>query len=33
MRGLKNWEKALAHPYLAQFIRGTDGVCDFGKVV
>lgn len=33
MRGFKNWDKALAHPYLAQFIRGTEGVCDFGKVV
>jgi len=33
MRGFKNWDKVLAHPYLAQFIRGTEGVCDFSKVV
>ncbi len=33
MRGFKNLGKALAHSYLAQFIRGTDGVCDFSKVV
>jgi hypothetical protein len=33
MRGFKNWDKALAHPYLAQFIPGTEGVCDFSKVV
>ena len=33
MRGFKSWTKALAHPYLAQFLRGTDGVCDLRKVI
>ena len=33
MRGFKSPEKALAHPYLATFLRGTDGVCDFRKVI
>ena len=33
MRGFKNRNKTLAHSYLAQFIRGTDGVCDLSKVI
>jgi len=33
MRGFKNWDKVLAHPYLAQFIRGTEGACELSKVV
>lgn len=33
MRGFKNWDKALAHPYLSEFLRGEDGVCDLSKVV
>jgi hypothetical protein len=33
MRGFKSWDKALAHPYLSEFLRGEDGVCDLSKVV
>ena len=33
MRGFKSWDKVLAHPYLAQFVRGVDGLCDFRKVI
>lgn len=33
MRGFKSLDKAVAHPYLTQFIRGTDGLCDFRKVI
>jgi len=33
MRGFKSWDKALAHPYLSQFLRGTEGVCDLRKVI
>jgi hypothetical protein len=33
MRKFKNRDKVLAHPYLAQFIRGTDGVYYFSKLV
>jgi hypothetical protein len=33
MRGFKSWDKALAHPYLSQFLRGTAGVCDLRKVI
>ncbi|MHC4301139.1 MAG: hypothetical protein ACYS7Y_28040 [Planctomycetota bacterium] len=33
MRGFKSPKKALAHPHLAQFIRGTDGICDFSQVI
>jgi len=33
MRGFKSPNKALAHPYLAQFLRGTDGLCDLRQVV
>jgi hypothetical protein len=33
MRGFKSWDKALAHPYLSEFLRGEDGVCDLRKVV
>jgi len=33
MRGFKKWQKALAHPYLSEFLRGTDGLCDLRKVI
>jgi hypothetical protein len=33
MRGFKSWDKALTHPYLSQFLRGTEGVCDLRKVI
>lgn len=33
MRGFKNDDKALAHPYLSEFLRGTDGLCDLRKVI
>ncbi len=33
MRGFKNWDKALAHPYLSEFIKGTDGLCDLRRVI
>ena len=33
MRGFKNWDKALAHPYLSAFLKGTDGLCDLRKVI
>jgi transposase-like protein len=33
MRGFKSWDKALAHPYLSEFIRGTDGLCDLRRVI
>ena len=33
MRGFKADQKILAHPYLADFLRGQHGVCDLRKVV
>jgi hypothetical protein len=33
MRGFKSWDKALAHPYLSEFLRSQDGVCDLRKVI
>jgi hypothetical protein len=33
MRGFKSRDKALAHPYLAAFLRGLAGVCDLRNVV
>lgn len=33
MRGFKSWDKVLTHPYLSEFLRGVDGVCDLRKVV
>jgi transposase-like protein len=33
MRGFKSPQKALAHPYLAAFLRGTDGVCHLREVI
>lgn len=33
MRGFKSRDKALAHPYLATFLRGIAGVCDFRRVI
>jgi transposase-like protein len=33
MRGFKSWDKALAHPYLSQYLRGENGVCDLRMVI
>ncbi len=33
MRGFKSWDKALAHPYLSQYLRGEDGICDLRRVI
>jgi transposase-like protein len=33
MRGFKSWDKVLSHPYLSEFLRGGDGVCDLRKVI
>ena len=33
MRGFKSWDKALAHPYLSQYLRGENGVSDLRKVI
>ncbi len=33
MRGFKAKHKVLAHPYLANFLRGEDGLCDLRKVI
>jgi len=33
MRGFKSSDKVLAHPYLSEYLRGVDGVCDPRKVV
>jgi transposase-like protein len=33
MRGFKSWEKVLSHPYLSEFLRGEEGICDLSKVV
>ena len=33
MRGFKNPRKALCHPYLSQFLRGADGLCDLHQVI
>jgi hypothetical protein len=33
MRGFKNPAKALCHPYLSQFLRGADGLCDLRQVI
>jgi transposase-like protein len=33
MRGFKALHKAVAHPYLASFLRGQDGVCDLRKII
>ena len=33
MRGFKSRDKALAHPHLAQFLRGADGLCDLRQVI
>lgn len=33
MRGFKAMHKVLAHPYLASFLRGQDGVCDLRKAI
>ena len=31
MRGFKSWDKALAHPYLSEFLRGEDGLATLGR--
>lgn len=33
MRGFKSWDKALAHPYLSQYLRGENGMCDLRRVI
>ena len=33
MRGFKSWDKLLAHPYLSEYLRAADGLCDLRKVV
>ena len=33
MRGFKNWDKALAHPYLSQYLRGENGACELRRVI
>jgi len=33
MRGFKNPHKALCHPYLSQFLRGANGLCDLRQVI
>jgi len=33
MRGLKSWDKVLSHPYLSEYLRGDNGICDLRKVV
>jgi hypothetical protein len=33
MRGFKSRQKALAHSYLSEFLRGEHGVCDLRKVI
>jgi len=33
MRGFKSGAKALAHPYLASFLRGNHGVCDLRQAL
>jgi transposase-like protein len=33
MRGFKSQQKALCHPYLAQFLRGAEGLCDLRRVI
>ena len=33
MRGFKRPQKSLCHPYLAQFLRGVDGVCDLRQIM
>ena len=33
MRGFKSPDKVLSHPYLAEFIRGNEGICDFRQFI
>jgi transposase-like protein len=33
MRGFKSWDKALAHPYLSQYLRGENGISDLRMVI
>ena len=33
MRGFKAKAKVIAHPYLASFLRGIDGLCDLRQVI
>jgi hypothetical protein len=33
MRGFKSRAKNLAHPYLASYLRGQEGICDLRKII
>jgi hypothetical protein len=33
IRGFKSWDKVLSHPYLLEYLRGDEGICDLRKVV
>lgn len=33
MRGFKSQRKVLAHPYLASFLRGQEGICELRSVI
>jgi hypothetical protein len=33
MRGFKSLAKVVAHPYLASYLRGQEGICDLRKIV
>jgi len=33
MRGFKSLAKATAHPYLASYLRGQEGICDLRKII
>jgi transposase-like protein len=33
MRGFKSWDKAMAHPFLSQYLRGKNGVSDLRMVI
>lgn len=33
MCGFKSWDKALAHPYLSQYLRGKNGVSDLRMAI
>jgi transposase-like protein len=33
MRGFKSWDKALAHPYLSQHLRGDNGTSDLRRII
>lgn len=33
MRGFRSWDKALARPYLSQYLRGENSVSDLRKII